>query len=491
MLQNAQRSVGDGLQRIARDRLPLCVDLEGTLVRTNCVTEALVCLARNDVFAFLTCWIWLFKGPSFFRSRLFEVAGLNPASLPVNDALVEQLKELKNSGKPIYLVSRLPLSFTTQVAAHVGIFTDAIGPTEEADLTTRNKGTRLLNLFGKDNFEYAGNGYDDLPAWNHSQKAFVVSSNKRLIRQVEAMKPCQVIATPPRTAKHYRKAFRIHQWTKNLLVFIPLFVSHNFLDWQLYQNALIAIVSFCLVSSSVYMINDLLDLESDRAHPENKKRPFASGVLPLAFGLAVAPCLLATGLTIGSVVSDQYLAVLAGYFVLTLAYSLRLKQIVLIDTLTLAALYSIRILAGAQATNIPLSDWLIIFSCSVFFSLALLKRCSEITLLRSHEKAENSRRGYKFADYDQIVSFGTTSGYLSVLVLALYIHNQQASATYQRPQLLWAFCPLLLFWISRMWLQAHRGLMHSDPLVFAFKDRASYVIICISSIVWTFAVGLL
>ncbi|MGE0173570.1 MAG: UbiA family prenyltransferase [Oligoflexales bacterium] len=485
MLQNSQLPI------IVDERLPLCVDLDGTLVRTDCLAEALFCLARRDFVSFLISWTWLLRGSNYFRMRVFERANLKPESLPLNDTLIHQLRDLHSSGRKIYLVSHLPLSFTKKIAAHLEIFTDVIGPTENLALTTRNKGATLLNLFGKDGFQYVGNGYDDLPPWNYCQKAFVVSSNRRLIKQVQAMKPCQVLPTPRRTLKHYRKAFRVHQWTKNLLVFVPLFLSHNFLDWQLYQNAVIAILSFCLVSSSVYMINDLLDLESDRAHPENKKRPFASGMLPLGFGVVIAPMLLAGGLTAGSVISNEYLSVLAGYFVLTLAYSLRLKEIALVDTLILAALYSIRILAGSQATDVPISDWLIIFSCSLFFSLALLKRCSELNLLRSNAKTANSRRGYKFEDYDQIVSFGTSSGYLSILVLALYIHNQQSSATYQRPEVLWLFCPIMLYWMSRMWLKAHRGLMHSDPLVFAFKDRASYVIIGISSVVWTFAVGLL
>jgi 4-hydroxybenzoate polyprenyltransferase len=238
-------------------------------------------------------------------------------------------------------------------------------------------------------------------------------------------------------------------------------------------------------------VNDLLDLSSDRRHLDNRRRPFASGELPLIYGIFMAPILFLAGLVAALSFSPMFFAVVLGYFLLTSAYSLRLKEIVLADVLILACLYAWRVFAGAVAAEIKLTSWFLAFFGFLFFSLALVKRCSELILTQQHKGKPNARRGYRLDDVSQLESFGSASGYLAVLVLALYINAEMTAGTYVHPNALWLLCPMMLYWISRMWLVAHRGQMSSDPLVFSLKDRVSYMMIGGMAIIWLIASGTL
>lgn len=272
------------------------------------------------------------------------------------------------------------------------------------------------------------------------------------------------------------KAMRAHQWVKNILIFVPLLMSYQVLNPTLTARALGAFIAFSLMASGTYLFNDLMDLEADRAHPTKRHRPFASGALSIRWGQVLIPMLVAAGLIIGWFLSTPFLVVLIGYTVITLTYTLLLKRLVLVDVLVLAGLYTWRIFAGAIATDVALSAWLLAFSMFMFFSLALLKRTSELLEMRAAGKLKASGRGYHVDDLSQLTIFGSTSGYISALVLALYINSESVRALYHRPETLWLICPLILYWVSRVWLIGHRGLMHSDPIVFALKDRASYAV---------------
>ena len=281
----------------------------------------------------------------------------------------------------------------------------------------------------------------------------------------------------------------MHQWSKNLLIFVPVALGGKITDVALLAKAGVAFAAFSLVASSVYLLNDMLDLESDRCHPDNRRRPFAAGDLSLLWGMAMAPVLLVTGFLMAWLLAPKFLMVLAGYYVLTFAYSFYLKRLVLADIVVLAGLYTFRIFAGGVATSTVLTYWLLTFSGFLFLSLALVKRTSELLMAKEQGTEVNSRRGYQIGDISQLSSFGSAAGYLSILVFALYLRSPQVSFIYPRPDLLWFVCPFLLYWISRMWLKTHRGEMHSDPLVYAMKDRGSYVIIGVMALIWAVAAG--
>lgn len=278
------------------------------------------------------------------------------------------------------------------------------------------------------------------------------------------------------TLRSFLKAIRIHQWSKNILVFVPLLTAHKLSDPHLFLKALDAFLAFSLCASGVYLLNDLVDLDSDRRHPKKKNRPFAAGDLSLITGKILIPCFFAASLLIAFRVESHVALLLLLYAVLTTAYSLSLKKIALIDVMILATLYTIRLFTGAMATGVPISHWLLAFSMFFFLNLAFVKRFSELHLLHVADSEVGIGRGYMGKDLGLISDLGTSSGYVSVVILALYVQSETISELYRRSQLLWLLCPLFLYWISRIWLMTRRGLMHDDPILFAIRDKVSYVV---------------
>lgn len=272
-------------------------------------------------------------------------------------------------------------------------------------------------------------------------------------------------------------ALRVHQWVKNLLVFVPILLDHRWSDPDVMRRGLIAFVAFCLAASGGYVVNDVLDLEADRHHPAKRDRPFASSTLPVALGMALAPLLLLSAVVIGATrLPKDFLGLLLLYIVLTIAYSAHLKRIAVLDVLLLAGLYTLRVLAGVAASGVRFSTWLLAFAMFLFLSLAFIKRHAEILALAPDQHATARRRGYLAGDVPWLGTMGSTSGYLAVLVLALYLNSDDVMSLYRKPSVLFLVCPLLLFWTSRMWLQAHRGQIHEDPIVAAARDPASYIV---------------
>jgi 4-hydroxybenzoate polyprenyltransferase len=332
-------------------------------------------------------------------------------------------------------------------------------------------------MFGVKGFDYCGNSRVDLAIWQVSQGVIIVNGNEDLFKKAELISEIWTIF--PRKTGLIRPALsslRLHHWIKNVLVFVPLAAAHQIRNTVLLQHAITAFFAFGLCASSVYLLNDMLDVADDRRHPLKRDRPFAAGELSLLFGLTLAPMFLLAAALLALSLSDTFFLILAGYYIVTLAYSFGLKRVVLIDIITLAGLYTIRIVAGAVAIDVHLSFWLLLFSLFIFFSLALLKRYAELRTMERHGEIKAVGRGYHVNDLSLLQTFGTASGYLGVLVLALYINSPAVETLYQHPQVIWLLCVLTLYWISRVWLKAHRGEMHEDPLVFAFKDRTSLVI---------------
>jgi 4-hydroxybenzoate polyprenyltransferase len=265
----------------------------------------------------------------------------------------------------------------------------------------------------------------------------------------------------------------LHQWIKNTLVFLPALLAHAILDRQILRGSVLAFVAFGLCASSVYLINDLFDLDADRAHPRKRRRPLAAGVISARAGLRVSALLLLAAALTAIAVNPIFAAVLSCYYVLTWAYSVRLKRVALLDVIVLATLYTIRIVAGAAATGVPLSFWMLAFSVFIFLSLGFVKRYAELEGARRDGQASDSGRAYNAGDLPLIMSLGTAAGYSAIVVIALYINSTDSQTHYRYHQLLWLICPLMLFWISRAWMLTARGRMHDDPVVFAVRDRVS------------------
>jgi 4-hydroxybenzoate polyprenyltransferase len=326
--------------------------------------------------------------------------------------------------------------------------------------------------------------------WQSAERAYVVNPSNGVERAARKIGNVErVIESRPPSAKTWAKSLRLHQWLKNLLIFVPLLAAHKLRSPELVVAAMLAFLTFGLCASSVYLLNDLLDLEDDRHHPVKRKRPFASGALPLTWGLGLFPVLL-VGAFAGAWASLpwRFCVVLLGYYALTLAYSMYLKRQVMVDVVVLAMLYTIRIVAGTAAIGGNLTFWLLAFSMFIFLSLALVKRYAELHSMKERGLVKTRGRGYVASDLSLISSLGTSSGYLAVLVLALYIQDGNTASLYRHPQVIWLACPLLLYWISRTWIIAHRGLMHDDPIVFAARDRVSLAVVALVGLVFWSAI---
>ncbi len=461
-------------ERERRPRVPLCVDLDGTLVRTDTLYESVLRALKRSPWLVFLLPVWLVRGKAHLKREIANRVDLDPAVLPYHSELVAYLREEHAAGRPLILVSAADQRIVDAVARHLGLFERVVGSDGTRNLKGANKRETLRGLFGTGGYDYAGDHRADLDVWADARGAIVVSGDDRLARKT-GDRLVRAFTTPRRRLRTLARALRVQQWVKNVLVFVPLLMAPEARNVALFWNAFVAFLAFSLCASSVYVLNDLLDLEADRRHATKRLRPFAAGDLPVLLGLVVAPLFLASGLVLAIALPRAFLAVLVIYMTVTTAYSFRLKHMPLVDVLVLAMLYTGRVIAGAAATRVWPSPWLLGFSLFFFLSLAFVKRYSELYAMRQQQETLKVR-GYYPADLELIATNGAISGYISVLVAALYINSDRVVGLYLHPELLWLICPLLLYWISRIWLLAHRGQLHDDPVLFAIKDRASYVV---------------
>lgn len=461
-----------------QDQVALCVDLDGTLLKSDVLYESvLALLSKNPLYLFLLPF-WLWRGKAALKHEIASRVELDAATLPYDERLVDMLRTTPT--RPRVLCTATNGKYATAIAEHLGVFDLVLASDESRNLSGRRKADLLVERFGEKAFDYAGNEECDLKVWERSRAAWVVNASGSLAERASRVSRLDQHLPGSRGGmKTWVKALRIHQWLKNLLVFVPLLASHRFLEAGAIVPTLVAFLAFGLCASGVYVLNDLLDLPSDRAHPRKRKRPFAAGSLPLIHGLAAAPLLTLAGFALALWVGWEFALVLLGYYAMTLAYSLRLKRVVMVDVVLLAGLYTIRIIGGAAALSTALSFWLLAFSMFLFLSLAMLKRYTELAIMLASGQEKASGRGYVVEDLPLIQSLGAASGYCAVLVFALYINSPESMELYRRPQILWLICPMLLYWISRVWVKAHRGLMDDDPVVFAVTDRMSQVVIAL------------
>jgi 4-hydroxybenzoate polyprenyltransferase len=458
-------------------RSPLCVDCDGTIIKTDLLFESFFVLFKQSPYIVLLLPFWLFRGRAFFKQRIAERVDLDVTLLPYNIRFLNFLREEKARGRTLVLVTASPRKFADQIAAYLNLFHRIIASDSDKNIRGQLKADSLATAFGEQGFEYAANSRVDIAVWKRAQGAILVNASPRL--QQKVAKFTRMIRTFPTSSirpHSYLQVLRLHQWLKNLLVFVPLFSAHLVHDLGLVSQAAMAFLAYCLTASSTYVLNDLLDLSADRSHPRKGRRPFAAGDIPIARGFLFIPSLLVAAFALTLFLPANVVWLLGGYCLTTLAYSLWIKQRALLDVVTLASLYSCRILTGGAATGIHLSFWLLAFSMFIFLSLALVKRYSELQSALKNGKETASGRGYHVDDLPLLESLGTSSAYLAVLVLALYINSSDVTRLYSRPMWLWLLCPLLLYWISRIWMKTHRGEMHDDPLVFALWDRQSQLI---------------
>jgi 4-hydroxybenzoate polyprenyltransferase/phosphoserine phosphatase len=466
----------------------IAVDLDGTLTLTDTLYEAALVLARSKPIMLFLLPFWLVKSVAYFKLKVAENSVLDVTTLPYNAPFIDWLKEQKARGKTIVLCTAANELIARNVYKHFDLFDDFIASDETTNLKSANKRKELEDKYGEHGYDYAGNSSADLEVWAGAAQAIVVNASVTVL--TKASKVASVSETFPSENPNlsvWLKALRVHQWLKNLLLFVPLLAAHQFGNFQSLATLTLAFISFSLCASSVYIINDLLDLESDRRHPRKKNRPFASAKLPISLGLVVALALIGSSVTLGAVVGEEFLVILLLYLSLTVAYSMALKRLVLIDCLTLATLYTVRIIAGAVAVSVSLSFWLLAFSGFMFFSLALVKRYAELKVQILEAKSFAHGRGYVVSDAPLLQTLGVTSGYISALVLALYVQSEDIVSLYAQPLAIWLVLPILLFWVSWVWLKAERGEMHDDPIVFAASDKASLVVTVLTVVVFIYA----
>ena len=456
---------------------PLVVDLDGTLIHTDMLHESAIRLLKDKPHLVLAIPFWLLGGKALLKQKLASHGNTEITLLPFNQRLIDWLKLQKDLGRMLVLCTATDISIAKKIADYINIFDEVIASDGDQNLAGRNKANALVAKYGENGFDYVGNSSLDILVWEKSKYGVVVNGTSKLVRQASFVTEIEhVISKAKNNLKTWFKVFRLHQWVKNILIFVPIFASHQVITGELWSNLALAFLSFSLCASSVYIANDLLDLESDRAHPRKRSRPFASGQIPIWMGAVLAPALTFSSFAMAQYVGGSFLSWLLVYFGLTCAYSWGLKRLVLIDCLTLAILYTLRIVAGAAAVSVPLSFWLLAFSIFLFLSLAFIKRYAELQTHLEGDAKKVHGRGYYIADAPLVQQLGVTSGYASTLVLALYLNSENVIKLYRTPEIIWGAVPLMLLWISWMWLKAHRGLMHDDPIVFAIKDKISVLI---------------
>lgn len=457
--------------------IPLCVDCDGTLLKTDLLHEAVFLLAKQSPVSLLLLPVWLMRGKAYLKQQIASRISINFESLPVREEIISLIESARLQNRNIVLATASPQIWANGVADQLGLFNQVLASDDLTNLSGSNKANQLIRHFGEKQFDYVGNDHADLHVWEHAAGAVVVSSNASLIRKAaDKAEIKQVIDSGSATPFTYLKALRVHQWMKNLLVWLPLAAAHQLGSIQGLMNGFFAFASFSLCASAVYIINDLLDLESDRIHIRKRRRPFASGAIPIWQGALMAPALLVGALLLALELPAAFLIVLGFYFAMTLAYSLRLKRQVIVDVILLAGLYTIRVVAGAAATQTMPSFWLLALSMFIFLSLAMVKRYSELLITLEQHKTVTAGRGYQIADLPVLMSIGVSSGMAAVMVLALYVNSPESSILYQHKMLLWLAPPLLLYWVSRIWMKAHRGEVDDDPVVFAIRDWQSLAI---------------
>lgn len=454
---------------------PICVDLDGTLISTDVLVEGILAILSTGIGISHLPKL-LVASRAELKRRVGELSNLNVELLPFNSELIDYLRLERQSGRRIVLATAADRRVAEAVAAHLGLFDEVIGSDAGRNLKGRAKADELVRRFGRKGFDYVGNDRADLAVWREAEGIVLVNAPSAVAREARTLgNVVAEFASRPSTFSSAWRAMRPYQWVKNLLVFVPLLASRSFGDVPGLAGALLVFASFCATASAIYIVNDLLDLAADRSHPRKRSRPFASGALQIPCGACLAGVLGAAGIALAAAASA--VPVLLAYAVASLGYSLAFKRYPLLDVFILAALYTLRIVAGGVASQHHVTLWLLAFSGFTFLSLALVKRAGEIARQKPAAVGHSAtRRGYLPEDRVVLLMFGIASAFASSVVLALFISTAAALQEYRNPGLLWIMVPLVLFWQCRLWLSTERGNMHDDPIVYAARDWVSWIV---------------
>lgn len=460
---------------------PLIVDLDGTLSRVDTLHEGAIGLLACGLPDFIEVARAARRGKAAVKAVVAELSEIDATSLPYRKEVLDLIRAARDEGREVYLVTAADQRIADAVAAHLGLFDAAYGSKDGVNLGGAEKAAFLEARFGAGGYDYAGDHRRDLAVWRGARRTILVGAKASTERQAVAQaaargaEPPLVLDRPTwgtARARPYLRALRPHQWLKNILVFLPLLAAQETSAKDLAAAAM-AFVAFSLTASSVYCINDLLDLSADRAHPRKRRRPFASGEVPALHGVAMALALVISGFLVAAMVNALTVGALSVYFGATMLYSLALKRELVIDICLLAGLYTLRVIGGAMAVALLPSPWMLAMSTFLFLSLAAMKRQTELVDLAAAGKTSTSGRAYQAQDLHVVTTMAIAAGYLSVLVMALYIYSPSVSRLYESPMVLWGTPPILLYWVSRMVMIAHRGGMDDDPVLFAVKDTIS------------------
>lgn len=453
--------------------IALAVDLDGTLIATDLLWEGLFQLARtNPLFLFLLPY-WLIKGGK--ASLKWEIArriSLDPTLLPYRAGIIDEIRAAKAAGRPVILATGSPRRFAEAISAHLGLFDQVLASSETVNLTSARKRNLLVETFGDGGFDYMGNSRADIAIFDAARQAFVVAPDRAAARWA-GENDARRVSGETVTVRTVARMMRVHQWAKNLLIAVPMILSHEYFNPAMILESVLAFVAFSATASAIYIANDCFDLPLDRRHATKRFRPLASGQISIAYGMRTIAVLLSVAVVAAAPLDVEFWGILGAYLLATSAYSVFLKRMLLIDVLTLAGLYTVRLLAGAAATGTTVSFWLLAFSVFFFLSLALVKRFVELQDAVQAEGETVAGRGYRREDFEVISQAGLGSAFAATLVLALYIDSSAVRELYRAPWLIWPLAPIVLYIILRIWVLARRGEMHDDPVVFIMNDWRS------------------
>lgn len=463
---------------------PLCVDLDGTLIHSDLLHEGLAAILRTRPWEVVRMIGWLTQGKAFFKVKVAQHSGLDLEALPWNHTLISWLKEQRAAGRYMVLATAATEPQAQAIAKQLDLFDEVISSTDAVNLAGTAKRDALISRFGEQGFDYVGDSSADLNVWPAARQAIAVDPKDKVRQALADHKALTVMSCrPPITLKVITKAIRVRQWMKNLLVFVPLIAGHQLNNLTAIGQALLAFAAMSLCASSIYLLNDLSDLASDRRHRTKCKRPFASGALPVLWGPPLTAVLLVCGFSITvATLPPLVTGLMALYIGTTLMYSGWMKRKPLVDVFALSGLYTMRVLIGAAATGVLSSPWLLAFSIFTFLSLAFAKRASELVGLDRTGRIAASGRSYFVWDEKALGMLGVASAFSAAIVMSLYIQSEGVRTLYQQPTWLWMLVPLTLYWLARVWLLTERGAMDEDPIVFATTDRTTYLVVALGAL---------
>ena len=466
---------------------PIVVDLDGTLTPTDTLVESLIKLCKKSPIQFLYSWKFLFFGIATFKQRVSDLISLDVKRLPYRADLVAFLKKEKKAGRRLILATAADRKIASAVADHMGLFDDVLSSDGKANLKGTKKLQAIQNLVGND-FVYAGDSKADLKVWQASESAIVVGNNVGVANKARSLtKTTQTFASPRPCIGDWLRILRLRHWLKNSLMFIPAITGMTVANAVALYDLAGGFFAFGMLTSATYIFNDLWDLESDRGHPTKCQRPLASADISIVSSIAIGVVLILLGLVVGYCLNFAFFLSMLMYMFTTGAYSAAIKKLVVMDILVLASLLTLRIVLGGLLCNLEISSWLLAFSFTAFFSLAILKRCTELVNLKTRNLTWVDGRGYSVKDLDFLWPAGISATVCSIVIFLQYISNEEVIGNYQSPALLWVAGFGITYWMSRLWIMTARGDMDDDPIAFATKDKTSLITVIIIAFVFIFA----